>query len=224
MIRLVLIIAALVGLAAFATRFLPPAWDPRTPLDLTATPNWLAAGKLAWMRQDPQACFAAFATSAIAVTRVPDRVSDTGCGTENALRLPTALRTMPNAPNLTCPLAAAWAMFERHTVQPAARLHLGQEVTGIRHLGAQTCRNIAGSTRRSEHATANAIDIAGFRLRDGREVTLAAGWTDEGADASFLRAVRDGACRWFQVVLGPDYDAAHRDHFHLDMGRFRACR
>jgi len=36
--------------------------------------------------------------------------------------------------------------------------------------------------------------------------------------------VRDGACRFFDVVLGPDYNDAHRDHFHLDMGAYRACR
>ncbi|MFN4225017.1 MAG: extensin family protein [Hyphomonas sp.] len=33
-----------------------------------------------------------------------------------------------------------------------------------------------------------------------------------------------GACRLFSVTLGPDYDAAHADHFHMDMGPQRACR
>jgi hypothetical protein len=26
------------------------------------------------------------------------------------------------------------------------------------------------------------------------------------------------------VVLGPDYNAAHRNHFHLDMGPWWVCR
>ena len=43
-------------------------------------------------------------------------------------------------------------------------------------------------------------------------------------EAAFLREVNDGACRFFNAVLGPDYNAAHRDHFHLDMGRWRVCR
>ncbi|QYU66996.1 extensin family protein [Leptolyngbya sp. 15MV] len=77
---------------------------------------------------------------------------------------------------------------------------------------------------RSEHATANAIDIAGFVLRDGRDLTLLRDWPRETEEAGFLRAARDGACRWFRAVLGPEYNAAHRDHFHLDMGRWRACR
>jgi hypothetical protein len=39
-----------------------------------------------------------------------------------------------------------------------------------------------------------------------------------------LRALRAGACRFFDVVLSPDFNEAHRDHFHFEMGRFRACR
>jgi hypothetical protein len=84
--------------------------------------------------------------------------------------------------------------------------------------------NHATAGRRSQHATANAIDIAGFVLRDGREVRLAQDWTGTGFEAAFLRAVRDGACRWFRGVLGPDYNAAHHDHFHFDMGPWRVCR
>ena len=36
--------------------------------------------------------------------------------------------------------------------------------------------------------------------------------------------VRAGACRFFDVVLSPEFNELHRDHFHFDMGRFRACR
>ncbi len=39
-----------------------------------------------------------------------------------------------------------------------------------------------------------------------------------------LRDARRGACRFFDGVLGPDYNAAHRDHFHLETGGFGMCR
>jgi hypothetical protein len=55
-------------------------------------------------------------------------------------------------------------------------------------------------------------------------VTLLRHWDAGGAEAAFLRSLRDGACGWFRAVLGPDYNAAHRDHFHFDMGPWRACR
>jgi hypothetical protein len=76
----------------------------------------------------------------------------------------------------------------------------------------------------SEHATANALDISGFVLADGRRITLRAGWNAGGAEARFLRAARDGLCDFFRVVLGPDHNALHADHFHVDQGLFLSCR
>lgn len=50
------------------------------------------------------------------------------------------------------------------------------------------------------------------------EPTGAAGPTTERSpEAAFLRRVHAGACGIFGTVLGPDANAAHRDHFHFDM-------
>jgi hypothetical protein len=205
----------LVALAWLGSRWLPPEWDPRAPLDLTAAPNMVTALKLRWLRTSPAACFAAFEASHIAVTRVPDRPSEVGCGLENAVRLPSELRISPSQPVVTCRLAAAWVLYERNTLAPAG-------VVGLTHLGAQACRNVNRERygRLSEHATANALDIAAFRLR-GQELRVARDWARDDAP---MRVLRDGACRWFGAVLGPDYNTAHADHFHLDMGRARVCR
>ena len=88
----------------------------------------------------------------------------------------------------------------------------------IRHAGTYSCRRLYGRAegRFSEHAGANAIDIAGFRLADGTEVSVLRDWPDAGAKGAFLRDVRDGACRLFATTLTPDYNEAHADHFHLD--------
>jgi hypothetical protein len=225
-VRLLIALLLSVGAALLALRYLPPEWDPRAPLDLRAEPGLMTDLKLWRLTREPQACFATFAASGMAPTRVPDRPSSVDCALENAVLLPAAVRSSPSDPVVTCRLAAAWALFERHTLQPMAQQHLGSEVARVRHLGSYSCRNVnhAESGRRSEHATANAIDIAGFVLRDGREVRVARGWGGDGAEGAFLRAVRDGACRWFRAVLGPDYNAAHTDHFHFDMGPWRTCR
>ena len=71
---------------------------------------------------------------------------------------------------------------------------------------------------------ANALDLVGFRLRDGRRISVLHDWSGEGDNARFLRLVQDAACERFNITLGPDYNAAHRDHFHLDMGMWRMCR
>ena len=70
------------------------------------------------------------------------------------------------------------------------------------------------------------IDIAGFVLADGTRISVLRDWPGEGDKARFLRTVRDGACDGFATVLSPDYNAAHADHFHLDMSpRWRGvCR
>ncbi|MBC7799003.1 MAG: extensin family protein [Gemmatimonadaceae bacterium] len=182
--------------------------------------------KLSRIAENPEACFAAFAASGMSIARVPNRRSETSCEIEDAVLLSSSIRVDPRGPTVTCRVAAAWALFERHALQPAARRHLGTEVAAVRHLGTYSCRNVnnASSGRRSQHATANAIDIAAFVLADGRDVRLARDWDGARPEAAFLRAVRDGACRWFRVVLSPDYNAAHADHFHFDMGRWSACR
>jgi hypothetical protein len=76
----------------------------------------------------------------------------------------------------------------------------------------------------SQHATANAFDIAGFRLRSGRVVSVKLDWGKTNTAGRFLFIARDGLCDWFNLTLSPDYNADHADHFHADMGWWRSCR
>ena len=76
----------------------------------------------------------------------------------------------------------------------------------------------------SQHASANAIDIASFTFADGSRITLLQDWNDADAKGRFLREVRNGACPIFGAVLSLDYNAAHRNHFHFDMGPGKVCR
>ena len=123
-------------------------------------------------------------------------------------------------------MAAALVVFERQVVQPAAVRNLGGPVTAIDHAGSYSCRRLYGRAEGgfSEHATANAIDITGFRLADGSTVSVLRDWRSEGPKGRFLRDVRDGSCRIFSTALSPDYNAAHADHFHLDQARARYQR
>jgi hypothetical protein len=205
---------------------LPPAWDPFAPLDLREPPTVLTRYKLGRMERDPKACLAAFALSGIPLTRLAEQPERNGCGIANPVRLPGEVRFSPSVPVVTCPMAAAWTIFERHGLQPASQEAFGQRVTGVQHLGAYNCRNVYHRERgrRSEHATGNALDVVGFVLADGRSIGLPMDWDVVGPRGEFLAAVRNAACRVFAAVLGPDYNAAHRDHFHLDRGSWRTCR
>jgi hypothetical protein len=209
--------ASLVGSCAGSLR--PPTLGPP---DLTEPVDRLTRGRLAGLARDDALCRAVLAQAGVAVTLLPP-LADGRCGYTNAVRLAPrpapAVAFRPDSPGMACPLAAATHLWLRDVVAPAAQQHLGSRLVAIDHFGTYACRNLYGraDTDLSEHARANALDVAGFRLADGRRVTLVAGWNGTPAERAFLREVRDGGCRLFATVLSPDYNQAHADHFHLDM-------
>jgi len=203
---------------------IPPRWNPWAPLDIREPPNLLTPLKLRRLQQDRTLCEQALVTAPLRYVVVPDSTPEPGCPVENSVRVQGS-DVRFNGPFLaTCPLAAAYAMFELHGLQPTAQAVFGQPVVRIDHFGSFACRNIARSNRRSQHASANALDMAGFHLKDGTRITVARDWQGDGDKARFLRQVRDAACKAFNVTLGPEYNAAHHDHFHVDMGGFGMCR
>ena len=126
---------------------------------------------------------------------------------------------------VTCSTAGTFADWARYGVDRAARAYLGSGIARIETMGSYACRNVAGSSKRSAHARAEAIDIAGFVLEDGRRITVKADWNaGSGAEKKFLRVVRQSACKRFGTVLSPDYNAAHADHLHLEFGDGSFCR
>ena len=182
--------------------------------------------KLSRLQDDPALCDQVLNTSGLRVSRQADTPADTACPLRNILRVQGADVALSSSFLASCPLAVAFALFERHSLQPAAQAVFGQAVSRVEHLGSFACRNIYNRAdgRLSQHASANALDIAGFRLADGRSISVLKDWPGQSDSARFLRLVRDGACDDFNVVLSPDYNAAHRNHFHLDMGRWWVCR
>lgn len=221
-----------VAMAAFLLVIAVNAWAPPqdlpwTPLRLDQPVGLATRAKFARAAQDPALCRRVLAQGRVTFVEEPDR--DFGeCATENTVRIRdgTAVRLAPAAPVVTCPVALGYAFWSRHVVQPAARAELGEPVVRVEHYGSYACRNIYGRAegRRSEHAFANALDVAAFRTASGRRVTVVRDFRGEDGRGRFLRRVRDGACPWFRAVLSPDYNAAHRDHLHLDFGRYGLCR
>ena len=116
---------------------------------------------------------------------------------------------------------AAWA---RYGVDRAARQILGSPLARIETMGSYSCRNVAGTSRRSAHSRAEAVDIGAFVLEDGRRISVKSGWNAGEKEREFLRTVHRSACKRFGTVLGPDYNAAHADHLHLEHGDGSFCR
>lgn len=203
----------------------PAEWNPWAPLDVKAVPNWLTGYKLMRLRSDPELCAQALSSSGLRVTRQSDS-PDAKCPLIGALRVQGGEVALSSSFLASCPLAVAYALFERHTLQPVAQAVYGEKVSRLDHLGSFACRNVYNreSGALSRHASADALDIAGFRLASGRSISVLKDWPGQTRDAQFLRQVRDGGCEAFSVVLSPDYNAAHRNHFHVDVGRWSVCR
>lgn len=222
----IIVIFSAVLIALIASN-IPPYWNPFAPIDLTQPANLLTRFKLGRLENNPTACLAALKNTSLRHARVPDRPMEKGCGIIDAVHVSGSGVAFNNTFVATCPLVAAWAMFETHALQPAARRHYGKEVTRVVHGGTYACRNIVGrrrSSRRSQHAHGNAIDLSAFVLSDGTKISVASGWKEEGTAKAFLEDVQSGACPFFGAVLGPDFNAAHHDHFHFDRGPFHTCR
>ncbi|MGY1520357.1 extensin-like domain-containing protein [Luteimonas sp. A482] len=214
----------------------PDRWNPWAPLRIDDPPNMLTRFKLDRASADRAACSDALAQAQLATSPLEDRNTGEGCGFDNAVRISRTSVAVGEPFALSCRTALSLAMWEQHALQQAAQRHLGSPVARIEHFGSYSCRNLYGREggRRSQHATADAFDIGGFVLEDSRRIRVLGDWDTapgEGdapaeltPEAAFLRDVRDGACNWFDAVLGPDYNAAHADHFHFDRGRARICR
>jgi len=217
------------GGAYLAGRFVPPRFSPLAPLDVAAAPVPLVtAMKLARVRGDPAYCRAALATSSLSATLVPEMSSPRGCELRDVEHIAAGHDPAFSSSFVaTCALSVDLAMFIAHVVAPAAARDIGSPVVRIDHLGTFACRPIVGAgttAELSQHASANAIDIAGFVFANGDKATVAHDWHGTDAKAHFIHDVHDGACGIFPVVLGPDYNAAHQSHLHFDVSGFHFCR
>jgi len=137
-----------------------------------------------------------------------------------------------SSPLLTCGMALALASFEK-VLQEEANQVLHSPIVRIEHLGTYNCREmVAYPGWVSEHSYANAIDLASFTLKDGRTIDVLHDFDASPVDdpppkkaaARFLRNVsrRANDEDVFSHVLTPFFDALHKNHFHLDLARYRA--
>ncbi|MGC4069443.1 MAG: extensin family protein [Polyangiaceae bacterium] len=151
------------------------------------------------------------------------------CGAPQAVvyrRGPEGIAFSPT-PIVSCPLALGLARFEG-LVQRLSLEYFGVRVKRIVQGGTYNCRSMARFNLVSEHSYANAIDLYGFVLENGKSIQVLRdfGATDrppKGKEGAFLRdlarAAYDEAV--FSVVVTRFFDELHRDHIHVDMAHYR---
>jgi hypothetical protein len=224
-------VVAVMVVLGLATLVLPKHLNPFYPLKASDPIGPLTKWKLQAFVVDPAACRRFLAYAKVTFTEVPDRREQGFCVVDDAIAITAGGPPLyPNTPQLSCPVAAGLIIWERHGLSRAARDMMGAKVTRIDHLGSYNCRRQYGRKTGwvSEHAYANALDISGFAFSDGTRVTVLDGWDARGGEptrvANFLAEAQRQACDVFKVVLGPEANAAHKNHFHFDMGPLSSCR
>lgn len=175
-------------------------------------------------------CYTGLGQAGARFDALPDRYFAPGCHTLGTVQLAGLSSDrgrieLANVGPVTCPVAQTLAGWARYGIDRAARQYLGSPLARIETMGSYSCRTVSGTTRLSAHARAEAIDIAAFLLEDGRRIVVKDDWHGgTKSEREFLRAVHASACKRFATVLGPDYNAAHRDHLHLEGQGPAFCR
>jgi len=229
-IRLLLSLAALATACAGLLWFnlVPPRFNPLSDIDLARPDAWFMDWKLARLRSDSGLCRRVLHKPWVEAQSIPNSPAKDGCGWTNGVHLLAAGNARLHAYRVTCEMTASLALWMTHEVQPRAQQMLGARIASVQHFGTYACRNMKGNPHwsgvRSEHARANALDVAGFTLSNGKQISVLRDWGKATPEGRFLRAIHAGACPYFRVAIGPDYNQAHRNHFHYDRGIYRKCK
>jgi hypothetical protein len=152
--------------------------------------------------------------------RIPGRIN--GCGIAEPVRVREIDGiTLAQPATINCDTALAVQEWLNDAVIPTVGRY-GGGVASLRVVASYSCRtrNNQPGARLSEHATGNAIDIAGIGLVDGSEISVLDDWGG-GREGRILRQLHEAACGTFGTVLGPGADRYHRDHFHFDVAAYR---
>lgn len=159
----------------------------------------------------------------------PDFIQDNGCQNQGAVSVEDfgGGVSLSGRVVVACPVAEATALWLRNVVQTKALQTFGTRVVGLSNVSGYSCRKRSGGYI-SEHGFANAIDIGTFHFEDGRRVNIEGGWRRNGTamgdlTADWFASINEGACDYFQLVLNPNSDATHQDHFHFDLGPWKSC-
>ena len=156
---------------------------------------------------------------------LPMLVGPGECGAADAVLLESV--TLPDdtkvtfapAATLRCTMAEQVALWLREDVMPASA-SLGTQLRALEDYDSYECRGqnrVRGATL-SEHGRANALDLRGLRLTNGKLVEL----TDANVAKEWRESLRVSACARFHTVLGPGSDGNHETHIHIDLAERRS--
>lgn len=179
------------------------------PAETVVVDAWTDAEQAAGLRE----CLRLLAPIAAEV-ELDEPIKKGPCGTPAPLLLrsvgSSAKVEFRPAPKMNCRLAAHMARWIDTILQPAAREVLGSRVTRIVGASSYSCRNIYNKPDLplSQHATGNAVDIAGFVTADGRRISVAKGWGPTERD---IAAAQEKAAQAATAAANTEHQKSAKD-------------
>ena len=178
-------------------------------------------------------CLAALAAAGASFTPVAQPNASTSCAIDNPVRLNSfatkpATVKLPDQPTVSCAYALKLSQFVEQRLQPLA-VQSGSAVVAFGTGPGFDCRGRNGDSakRMSEHAIGDAVDIVYLKLANKSQMLVKDALNVQSPNFAFLRDLRALACQDFTTVLGPGANAAHAEHFHIDLearrGGYRVC-
>jgi hypothetical protein len=198
--------------------------EPEGPVEPEEAPEPEPAEDAAADERIYQTACPAVISGAVVAKMLPP-IAEGVCRAQSPLEV-TALNLNGRTVALTSPITTncematalvAWA----GEVDAYARSALNSGLAGLQTGTGFMCRaRVGGATQfTSEHGFANAVDVVGFSLADGRSIAVQDDWLPAATpEAKLLRQSHGAACGRFTTVLGPEANADHEDHLHLDLG------
>jgi hypothetical protein len=174
---------------------------------------------------NPQQCHADLRAQGVGF-EVPGKVDALPpCKISNAVVIksvasPAGVVVFPGSPLMRCGFAKVFAEWTANVAAPMVEGHSHQALASIVTGPGFVCRGRNGdsSSKVSEHALGNAIDIAAFVLADKTTLPVKDVLDKAKSYQPLLKALRITGCGYFTTVLGPGSNAAHEEHYHFDLG------
>ena len=161
------------------------------------------------------------------ISRVRE-IGNSACGFGDAVRVSSiaGVEILGDA-RMNCTTARSLEAWTTNSAIPSVKRHTNETLESMTMWVSYACRSRSSSNKLSEHAKGNAVDIANFKTSSGKTYSIAKDWR-KGAMGRALLSMKKGACGPFGVVLHPDNDRYHKDHFHFDTsnrsGRYLYCK
>jgi hypothetical protein len=195
---------------------------PHVNLETTLSTTWIdpfEQVRVTSMRYDNKTCKEVLKNPYIDAQPIKSNLKSNGCGWVNGFKVKTiaGAKLGNGATVLSCPMATSMAMWMQHVQKKAKKIY-GSPIVKIHHFGTYNCRKIRNGFLQSQHSHANAIDVSGFTLKNGKTIRVLGNWHKDSKASSLIRHAYLKSCTYFNVHLGPGNDKSHQNHFHLDNG------